>query len=195
MVNAKTNRDYDADEQRWSTLMIAAQSGDEAQYQQLLSELSTVIKRYLVSRLGRHEFIEDCVQDSLIAIHQARHTYQPQRPFRPWLFAIVRNKSIDMLRKHKSYTRALDAHTEQALEETDGGLSPHSGQSMESSITQGRLIDALAPQFRQVIVLTKLIGFSNAEAAKQLNISETAVKVRVHRAIGKLKSLLEAEEI
>ena len=195
VVKAKSNRDYDADEQRWSELMVAAQAGDEVRYQQLLTELSTVIKRYLVSRLGRHEFIEDCVQDSLIAIHQARHTYRSERPFRPWLFAIVRNKSIDMLRRNKSYEKALDAHTEQALEDSDGGLSPYSGQAMDTSITQGRLIEALAPPFRQVIVLTKLIGFTNAEAAKELNISETAVKVRVHRAIAKLKSLLEAEEL
>ena len=70
---------------------------------------------------------------------------------------------------------------------------PDDGHELDNSITRGRLLDGLSPQHREVLTLTKFIGLSNAEAATQLNISEGAVKVRVHRAIGKLTRLMEAE--
>lgn len=191
VFKANTNNKYDADEQRWSASMARAQTGDQTTYQQLLTELSNVIQRYLVSRFGQQNFIEDCVQEALLAIHNARHTYQPDRPFRPWMFAIVRNKSIDMLRKNRSYDNALDSKAQaDALD-----AEPSYNQALETAITQGRLINALAPPFKQAIVLTKLIGFTNAEAAAKLSISEMAVKVRVHRGIAKLKSLLEADDL
>ncbi len=77
--------------------MVNAQAGNESDYRQLLKELAIVIQKFLRSRFGDHHFIEDWVQEALIAVHQARHTYDPQRPFRPWLFAIVRHKAIDNL--------------------------------------------------------------------------------------------------
>lgn len=194
MTKTNADRDYSADEKRWSAWMVAAQEGDERQYRQLLDELSSVIHRYLISRLGYREFIEDCVQEILLAIHYARRTYQPGRPFRPWLFAIVRNKSIDMLRKRKSYEKMLLSQADPLLAE-GGGVASNSSHAVDASLTQGRLIDALAPSYREAIVLTKLIGFSNAEAAKQLSISEAAVKVRVHRGMAKLKSLMEADDL
>ena len=76
---------YAEDEARWSSLMASAQSGDGIAYRQLLDELSTLVERYLRSRLGSHEFLEDCVQEVLLAVHQARHTYDQRRAFRPWL--------------------------------------------------------------------------------------------------------------
>ena len=84
----------ESDEHRWSVLMVNAQSGNESDYRQLLKELAIVIHKFLRRRFGNHHFIEDCVQEALIAVHQARHTYDPQRPFRPWLFAIVRHKAV-----------------------------------------------------------------------------------------------------
>lgn len=174
--------------------MVSAQTGNEKQYRQLLDELSDVIHRYLISRFGYHDFLEDCVQDTLIAIHNARHTYDGSRLFRPWLFAIVRHKSIDALRKRKSEQAKVTHRGLEDLETNGYAIDTCSSQEWDTSITQGRLINALAPPFRQAIVLTKLIGFSNAEAAKHLRISETALKVRVHRGIAKLKRLIEAEE-
>ena len=195
MLSPKAKQDYATDELRWADLMVRSQQGDKPAYQQLLAELSTVIQRYLISRLGSHDFIEDCTQEVLLAIHHARHTYEVNRPFRPWMFAIVRNKSIDMLRKRKSHEKIVNSQMEAAQIAASHGDHNHFSQAMDSDIIHGRLINALAPPFRQAIVLTKLIGFSNAEAAKKLSISETALKVRVHRGIAKLKNLLEADEV
>jgi len=181
----------ESDEHRWSLLMVSAQAGNESDYRQLLKELAEVISKFLWSRFGHHHFIEDCVQESLIGIHQARHTYDPKRPFRPWLFAIVRNKAIDFLRKNRTMVKAHE-HFQREQEI----LSQPSSQSVSlCEITEGRLLESLSIQHREVLVLTKIIGFSIAETAERLGISESAVKVRVHRAVRKLQQQLERDEL
>jgi len=181
--------DLHTDELRWAALMISAQTGHEADYRQLLRELSAAIDRYLRSRFGHHHYIEDCVQESLVAIHEARHTYESHRKFRPWLFAIVRHKAIDTLRRQRSYQNAVDRHAAEQLDHPQvGGL-----QHLEKQVFQGHLISALSPEHREAITLTKINGFSNAEAAEQLHISEGALKVRIHRGIGRLKRLVAAD--
>jgi RNA polymerase sigma-70 factor (ECF subfamily) len=172
-------------------LMVSAQAGDESDYRQLLKELATAIQKFLWSRFGHYPFIEDCVQEALIAVHQARHTYDPKRPFRPWLFAIVRNKTIDFLRRQRTREKAFDHYRrEQEI------LSQPGRQSVfQSEISEGRLLELLSEQHKEVLVLTKIIGFSIAETAEKLGISESAVKVRVHRAIRKLRQLLEKDDL
>ena len=182
---------HESDEQRWSAFMVNAQAGNESDYRQLLTELTDVIWNFLRSRFGNHHFIEDCVQETLIAIHQARHTYDQRRPFRPWLFAIVRNKAIDTLRKHRSRQNVANRYRgEQEV------LSQSSQRNeAESEMIKGRLLDSLSVQHREVLVLTKLIGFSVAETAEKLGISESLVKVRVHRAIRKLRQMMEGDKL
>jgi RNA polymerase sigma-70 factor (ECF subfamily) len=128
---------HESDEQCWSKLMVSAQAGNESDYRQLLTELTDVVYNFLRSRCGNHHFIEDCVQETLIAIHQARHTYDRHRPFRPWLFAIVRHKAIDTLRKQNTRQRI----TKQLKGEQEI-LSRTSQQSeAESEIIMGRLLE------------------------------------------------------
>lgn len=177
------------DELRWSSLMVGAQAGNESEYRQLLEELSGVIHNFLRSRFGNHHFIEDCVQEALIAVHQARHTYDPKRPFRPWLFAIVRNRAIDFLRQQRTRDDAQDRFRREQQVLSQPGRQDFA----RGEITEGRLLELLPKPHREVLVLTKIIGFSVAETANQLGISEGAVKVRVYRAIRKLQNLLEAD--
>ena len=178
------------DERRWSSLMVSAQGGNEADYRQLLEQLATVIQRFLRSRFGNHHFIEDCVQEALIAVHQARHTYDPQRPFRAWLFAIVRNKAIDTLRRQRTRENTVDQYLRDHEVLSQTGRQNRS----RSELLAGGLLEQLPEQHKEILVLTKFIGFSVAETAEQLGISESAVKVRVHRAIRKLRHLLENDE-
>ena len=166
--------------------MVNAQAGDESDYRQLLKELAIVIQKFLRSRFGDHHFIEDCVQESLIAVHQARHTYDAQRPFRPWLFAIVRHKAIDALRKQRTRDNVVESYkTEQQILFQAGDPRASEGEFLE-----GSLLASLSQQHREVLVLTKIMGYSIAEAADRLGISESAVKVRVHRAIRRLQQSL-----
>lgn len=179
----------ETDEHRWSSLMVSAQAGNESDYRQLLKELAGVIQKFLQSRFGNYHFIEDCVQEALIAIHRARHTYDPKRPFRPWMFAIVRNKAIDFLRRQRARETALD--TFQREQETLA--QPGRQNFSRNEFSEGRLLDLLPEQHKEVLLLTKIIGFSVAETAEKIGISEGAVKVRVYRAIRKLRQLLEDE--
>lgn len=182
------NAAYAADEIRWSALMVSAQAGDEADYRRLLGELSEVVSRYLRSRIGFHHFLDDCVQETLIAIHQARHTYDSKRKFRPWLFAIVRHKAIDALRKQRAAQNAVARHS--ALEQPGSDT-----EQLENSILSGRLVNSLSEPYREAIALTKIVGLSTSEAAAQLSISESALKVRVHRAISQLRRMMEADTL
>jgi RNA polymerase sigma-70 factor (ECF subfamily) len=185
---ATDERDYSADETRWSTLMASAQSGNEADYRQLLLELSDMVNRYLMSRLGGYDFTDDCAQEVLIAVHEARHTYDPSRKFRPWLFAIIRHKTIDAIRRNRV---RRDHHAGLSLAEE----TTSSETLLDAGVTSGQLIGALSPRHREAIKLTKILGFTTAEAASRLAISESAMKVRVHRAISSLRKLMEAEAL
>jgi len=183
--------DRGSDEDRWANLMAGAQSGIESDYRRLLTELTGVIYNFLRSRFGNHHFIEDCVQETLIAIHQARHTYDRNRPFRPWLFAIVRHKAIDTLRRQNTRRNI----TSQYESEQKILLQTNQQTDVENEIIRGRLLDALSEEYRAVLVLNKIIGFSIAETAERLGISKTLVKVRVHRAIRKLRHMMEADTL
>lgn len=177
---------YVEDEKRWSSLMASAQAGNERDYRQLLGELSELVSRYLYSRLGGYDFVEDCVQEVLIAVHEARHTYDGRRPFRPWLFAIVRYKSIDAIRRAKVPGREVSGQ-QTATEPLTAGPDEELGSDT--------LLAQLPASLRQPLELTKILGLSTAEAAARLEISETALKVRVHRAVKRLRKLLETEQI
>lgn len=175
---------FDDDERRWSDYMAAAHRGDMSLYEQLLGELGTVIERYIRSRFGSLSFTEDCVQECLLAIHSGRHTYDPKRPFRPWLFSIVRNKTVDLLRRSYAAERG-------PTEPLDDRLSTQP--DYESAEAIGAILAQLNPQFRQALTLTKVFGYSIAEAADRTGISESAMKSRVSRAVRAAEALLHEE--
>ncbi len=166
--------------------MSQAQQGNEQAYHQLLTEVSEAIAGYLRIRFGALEIMDDCVQESLIALHHARHTYDQSRPFRPWLFALVRHKAIDLLRTQNRHAamldRRVDAHESEAL-------------YTETGFEVGSVLEALKPTHREVLILTKVVGLSIAEAADKLEISKSAVKIRVHRAIKATRKILEVEHV
>jgi RNA polymerase sigma-70 factor (ECF subfamily) len=183
MPDREANR-FSADEKRWAELMSNAQAGNEKDYRQLLSEISEAVGRYLRARLGGYDFIEDCVQEVLISVHQARHTYDSRRAFRPWLFAIVRHKAVDSMRRGGGRAREHPV---------GDGIPDVPVAGPDSEVVCGQLLAGLPKGLQQALVLTKIQGMTSSEAARKLSISESALKVRVHRAIGKLKRQLELE--
>jgi len=178
------------DEHTWSDWMARAQHGDEDCYRQLLAALGKAIEHYLRSRFGALDFLEDLVQESLMAIHLARHTYAADRPFRPWMFAIVRHKAIDMLRKRDSQRMVADTI---AGYEGPAGTDSVDEDSAEALLEGAQLFQDLKPQSRQALILTKVAGYSLQEAAGRLQISEVAMKVRVHRALRELSKQLQRQ--
>jgi RNA polymerase sigma-70 factor (ECF subfamily) len=182
-----TTTDFEADEARWSRYMAAAHRGDSRSYEALFGEIAVAIERYVRRRFGSlGPFSEDCVQECLLAIHLGRHTYDPARPFRPWLFAIVRNKTIDLLRR--SYAVSW-RETAEAGRATVFGFNADPADELAA----GEWLLQLEPNHRAALELTKLRGYSTAEAAAEIGISETAMRTRVSRALRATVELLRKE--
>ncbi len=175
----------DRDEQRWSQWMAAANGGDSSAYEQLLLEVGAAVEAYLASRFGAVDFLEDCVQECLLAVHRARASYDPRRAFRPWLFTIVRHKAIDQLRR-----RQVRRGEGRGLDPEGGPMHPADpGAALEGA----RLLANLAPPQREAIALTKYTGLTVAEAAERVGISRTAMRSRVRRALRELRDRLARE--
>ncbi len=177
-----------SDEERWAGLMARSQEGDADAYRRLLTELSSAIEAYLRRHFGGSELLEECVQEALHAVHRARHAWDAGRPFRPWLFTIVRHKAVDVLRRGARLARREVAASPELGEEGAHPADP--GAALDAE----RFLRGLAPRYREPLVLTKLLGYSTREAARALGISETALKTRVFRAIRLARQALAAGE-
>jgi RNA polymerase sigma-70 factor (ECF subfamily) len=170
-------------------LWLRAQSGDDAAYRQALGLLASRLRGYLKRRLsGLPDEVEDLVQETLLALHLQRGTYDPTLPVSAWAVAIARHKLVDLWRRRgrrDSQHDAIDDVDEQLLaaEPDDGGAR----RDLET------LFDALPPAQRQAIELTKLEGLSVAEAAARTGASESAIKVQVHRGLKRLAALVRAD--
>lgn len=179
------------DEQAWSEWMRLAQAGDAHAYTRLLTSLSQAITGYVYHRFGNVEFADDCVQESLIALHEARHTFLPGRAIRPWVFAIVRHRAVDMLRRQQRRQRLFPVDLDDAATtHPDAAAGDSSDDRRERA---GLVLASLPPQQKQALVFTKLMGLSINEAASRAGISAGAMKVRVHRATRAAIRVLEAD--
>ena len=172
----------------WSTLMARAQDGDRDAYRRLLEGVTP----YLRSLTARHRALsgeaEDVVQDILLTVHTVRHTYDPGRPFGPWLVAIARRRIIDRLRY-----RGRIAAAETALEPEHETIAA-TGANLHMTVFRRRelrgAIEALPAGQRQAVLLLKLRGLSLKEAALESGMSIVALKVASHRAMKALREML-----
>ncbi len=170
---------------KWAILLLAAQAADEVAYRRLLRELTVYLERYLQRRLGQAPYIDDIIQETLIGVHKARHTYDADRPFLPWFHAIIRYKSIDYLRQHqrRKELEILDSDSLEKYSETYWESAPKT--ELDDDLI--RALAALPSQQKRAVELLKLEGLSAREAAVQLGMSEGAVKVAAHRAYRALR--------
>ena len=186
MTSSKQYALWEKDEQRWSALMKQSQAGDAAAYNQLLSELGSVIENYLRANFGQLTVLEDCVQESLMAIHRARHTFDPKRAFRPWLFTIIHHKTIDVLRRNENRNRNISSLAELDQNNIDQV-------DLDRMIDGERLMANLSYDQRQAVTLTKYLGMTTNEAAQLLGIKESAVKARLRRGLKILQKQWQQE--
>ena len=169
------------DRDSWGALMAAGQRGEAAPYRRLLTELRPWLMRYFSRRLPPSS-VEDAVQETLIAIHHKRHTYDAERPFGPWLAGVARYKWIDRL-------RMASRHAADELPETLS--TPDHGAAVTSAAALQGLMATLKPAQAEVIRLVKLDGLSIEEAAARTGQSVSLVKVNIHRGLGRLARLVE----
>jgi RNA polymerase sigma-70 factor (ECF subfamily) len=170
-----------ANEAELKNLMVAGLDGDAAAHRMLLDRLSRHLRAYYKGRLARigrsATEAEDLVQEALLAIHTQRHTYDPGEPLTPWVHAIARYKLIDHLRR----TRASLADV--PLDDAEDVMAQDDHIGAESSYDLRRLLSRLPHKMRRAIQCVKLEGLSVAEAAGECGMSESAVKVNVHRGL------------
>jgi RNA polymerase sigma factor (sigma-70 family) len=185
-----TSRDREAAASRdldWTILMARAQDGDTVAYLRLLQEITPYL-RSLVRRWHKdHWDIEDTVQDILLTLHSIRHTYDPARPFGPWLVGIANRRAIDRLRRRGR--QALREAPLTAEHEATAAASEHN----DDVLDKHRLNEALGglpPIQRTAVDLLKLKEMSLKEASDATGLSIASLKMATHRALRNLRTFL-----
>ncbi len=166
--------------QRRAQWMARAQTGDAEAYRALLDDVGPAVLSFLSRRIDDRDDLADAYQETFLALHRARHTYQPARPIEPWLFAIARNVAADFGRRRRRRA-GHEIVTDNAPEPT---VEPERdvGARLEAALR------ALPTRQREALQLLKFQGLTVAEAAARAGTTPGALKVRAHRAYVALKS-------
>jgi RNA polymerase sigma factor (sigma-70 family) len=176
---------------RLAELMRAAQAGNGAAYEELLETITPMLRRAIRRRRAHLRFddVEDLVQDVLLSLHAVRATYDPTRPFSPWLLAITRNRLADGARR---YART-SAH-EIAVDDLDVTFTADETNFVDEEYGDSqalrRAIEGLPAGQREAIELLKLRELSLKEAAAASGTTVGALKVATHRAMLALRRVL-----
>lgn len=179
---------------RLATLMRAAHKGDYSAYREFLLIIRPLIRGVIRRRrsfLQAHD-VEDLVQEVLVALHSAHTSYDPDRPFLPWLVAITRNRLADHARRHIRRSQAevpVEYLSEASLAEVPAYMDTDLHGDLQAL---GLAINNLPPGQRQAIHLLKLREASLKEASRLTGMSVSALKVAVHRAMKSLRTALNA---
>jgi RNA polymerase sigma-70 factor (ECF subfamily) len=181
----------DVREKEWAVLMRAGNAGDAGSYQQLLRQLSPVLRaiaRRGLKRAGMADAdAEDVVQETLLAIHLKRQTWDADAPIGPWLFAIARHKLIDALRRRG---RRIDLPIDDFAEILSSGENEPSSVAADVN----RHLGCLPAGQRSVVQVIAVDGASIDEAASRLSLSKGAVRVALHRGLAALAAKFRETE-
>lgn len=190
---AQEAADRDARDARWSAMMAAAQAGDAKAYDMLLRECLPLLRAICRTRLRGAE-VEDAVQDALLTIHRVRHTYDPSRPFRPWLAAIAERRALDQGRRRgRSAAREVEIEAAAEIEAPQRGADAELDARRAASDLR-RAVEQLPEAQRTALGLTKIEDLSLAEASGRSGMSVGALKVATHRALRSLRRRFGVEE-
>jgi RNA polymerase sigma factor (sigma-70 family) len=177
-------------ESRLKALFLSGLGGDANAYRSFLQALTRHLRAFLRKRIAHHpDDVEDLVQEILLSVHNARHTYRPDEPLTAWLHAIARYKLMDFYRsraRRESLNDPLDDHAE-LLASTDD-------EPAQARHDIGKLLDNLPDKQRLPIVHMKLEGLSVTETARITGLSESAVKVGVHRGLKALAARIRGRD-
>lgn len=172
-------------------LMLASLDGNAASHRALLDRLSRRLRAYYKAKLGAvgkgATEAEDLVQEAILAIHLKRHTYDLREPFTPWVHAIARYKLIDFLRRNQA------SRAEVPIDEADEVMAHDDTADAESTYDIRRLMEQLPKGMQCSIEAVKLDGLTVAEAARKCGLSESGVKVNIHRGLKVLAAAIARE--
>jgi RNA polymerase sigma-70 factor, ECF subfamily len=182
-------------EKKWSALMAEAQSGNKSSYELLLNSLWAPLDHFFQHRLVDKSQSQDLVQETLLSLHRAMHTYDPNQPFAPWLYGIARFRLVDFLRKNRRKLNISDKML-QELEldpflEGFGHVRAQRNQNEELNEDLTEALGGLPTRQKEAVLLLKQDDLSVKEAAQRMGVSVPALKVLAHRGYKQLKTLLE----
>lgn len=166
----------DVDDGDIARLLRAALEGDERAYGDFLHKAAALIRAWARRRTTFSGLDpEDVVQETLLAIHVKRHTWRSDGPVAPWLYAIARHKLVDALRRQGRHPRI-------EISEVEGRLAVEEAETVRDWEI-GRALETLTPGQRSVVNAISVEGRTIAEAARSLDMNETAVRVALHRGL------------
>ncbi len=171
----------------FAALMQQAQHGDGQAYATLLKETARLLRPYLSKRLYSGSEVDDVLQEILISIHKARHTYDGERPYMPWVYAIAKYRLQDHLRAH--YADQL--HDAVELSELENVLPEDVTETGFSYEAISGEVNQLPEKQATILRLMHQDGYTAKEVAAKMGMNESAVKVAAHRAYKILRGRLE----
>ncbi|MFM0339871.1 sigma-70 family RNA polymerase sigma factor [Paraburkholderia fungorum] len=179
-----------AKERQLQALLLKGMEGDAVAYRRFLSELSTHLRGFLRRRLhSQPGDVEDLVQEVLLAVHNGRQTYRPDEPLTAWVHAIARYKLTDYFRARSRHD-ALNDPFDDAFEL----LAAPDLEPAQAKRDLGKLLEQLPDRQRLPIVHVKLEGLSVSETARMTGLSESAVKIGVHRGLKALAAKIRGTQ-
>ncbi len=176
-------------EDRFKQQLLLGLAGDAAAYHGFLKELSAYLRGFFRKRMfGLPDDVEDLVQEALLAVHNQRHTYRPDQPLTAWVHAIARYKLIDLLRARSGREGLNDP-----LDDELDIFSTSDSDAADARRDLRKLLSTLPDRQRLPILHVKLEGFSVVEVARMTGLSESAVKIGVHRGLKALAAKIKED--
>jgi RNA polymerase sigma-70 factor (ECF subfamily) len=172
---------HSKEEQELAQLMRKTQAGDQEAYTALLTKVQTLLKPFIINALGKSpqmDIVNDLIQDSMLGIHAKRSTFDPDRFFLPWMYAIARYKIIDHFRLRKNHSQITSIEAPGVWEQLSITASD---QTMKNDIN--KLLQDLPAKQKKLFELVKLEGLSIQEASLHTGFSTSDIKVSLHRGL------------
>lgn len=169
-----------------SALMQKAIDGDKLAYDKVLTEIALMLRPFFAKRLSNKNEIEDVIQETMISIHKSRHTYNNERPFKPWVFAIAKYRLADYLRSHYARNVKYVENIDYVAESPDLNVT-EPGFNYELLKKEVYKLKGKQPM---ILHLIHNEGLTSKEVARKLRMTESAVKVSAHRAYKILRKKL-----
>ena len=176
-----------ARDQQLAGLLLEAQDGNQVAYERFLREVSAVLRPFLSKRMSAaSDRVEDVLQDTLLAVHRARHSYLEGRPIGPWLYAICEHRMAEFFRRHKRIQR-VEVSAEPEVVEAAGDSLPQPG---ALGVLVHEALMKLPHKQRTIIEFLKIQELSVKEIAMQTGMSESAVKITAFRGYEAIRKML-----
>lgn len=179
------------DDKQLIALALQAQTGDKLAYSKLLESVTPIIKGFIYNHIGYGLDHEDIMQEVLLGIHRSFHTYNSQRSFKNWAFAIANHKVKDYLR---AYYRKKE-FKEVDFESIENFITDPVTEQATPGEQLNEVLAVLPEKQRHIVQLMKIEGFTAKQVAKKMNMSISAVKVSAHRAYKELIAKAEKGEL